>query len=542
MKKFGIFFFLILLGSQILTAQKTEYVRGHKSDGIGLFLSQSEKKLVSYSFNDGICLWDLPTNQLIWKKSPNFVQKGNEYYTLTTFAFSPDEKFIASGSGNGSVQLWDASDGKLLWRSDAHRDSVTSVKFSPDGETIVSAAAPKKSAGEVKILKASDGQILRKLEGDSCTVVAMAFEDDGKILKAGTLDGNILSWDFQTGGQLSTAAAEPCRLRRTYEWEVSFSNDLQLSATRTGEKELTVKNTESGEIIKKLPVSAYRLYSRFSANKQKIVVGTYGGLLIHNLPTGENQEMNEIVWGDSFLLNADGRKLIKNAPGKKDVDQYIAVIELDNPKKSAKLVGGKIVISPPTALEQKLLADRKLKQSEIGSSLKQRDEQAEKYIGENKDKITAKFSHYGDAESFWDQKIAESGAADKSKLKLPKEKAKVAWFTFTNDSDLPVLIDTNSMIFNPQCRGLCDGAEISSRYVLELKDGKTTVNGYDMYSRTILPPKITAYFSVSLEHFAASRAIYLGFTFQKDNPDNQNSNDYGTGQKLYLPRESDLPQ
>lgn len=120
------------------------------------------------------------------------------------------------------------------------------------------------------------------------------------------------------------------------------------------------------------------------------------------------------------------------------------------------------------------------------------------------------------------------------KLKLPKEKASVAWFTLTNESDLPVSIDTNSMILNPKCKGLCDGAEISSRYVMELANGETRVNGFDMFSNTILPPKTTVYFSISLEDFAASKAIYLGFTFQKDNPDSNYSNDYGTEQKLYV--------
>jgi hypothetical protein len=62
-----------------------------------------------------------------------------------------------------------------------------------------------------------------------------------------------------------------------------------------------------------------------------------------------------------------------------------------------------------------------------------------------------------------------------------------------------------------------------------------------MYSTTILPPQTTVHFSVSLEHFANSKAIYLGFTFQKDNPDDERSNDYGTEQKLYL-RSSDLPK
>jgi hypothetical protein len=74
---------------------------------------------------------------------------------------------------------------------------------------------------------------------------------------------------------------------------------------------------------------------------------------------------------------------------------------------------------------------------------------------------------------------------------------------------------------------------------MERKNGDVRVNGFDMYSKTILPPRVTVYFSVALEDFAASKAIYLGFTFQKDNSDDERSNDYGTEQKLYL-SEKDL--
>ncbi len=76
---------------------------------------------------------------------------------------------------------------------------------------------------------------------------------------------------------------------------------------------------------------------------------------------------------------------------------------------------------------------------------------------------------------------------------------------------------------------------------MELKNGDTRVNGFDMFSSTIPPVKTTVYFSVALEHFVASKAIYLGFTFQKDNPDDEHSDDYGTEQKLYL-NAADLPE
>ena len=96
------------------------------------------------------------------------------------------------------------------------------------------------------------------------------------------------------------------------------------------------------------------------------------------------------------------------------------------------------------------------------------------------------------------------------------------------------------MMYDPKCKGLCDGAEISLRYVMEFENGNARVNGIDMYSNIILRPKTTVYFSVSLEHLTNSKAIWLGFTFQKDNADDKDSDDYGMEQKLYL-KSSDLP-
>lgn len=540
MKKIVLLFFAILFPLQISNAQKIEYQQAHMHDILNIILSPTNKKLLSYSHDDGICLWDLQTNQLIWKKNITFVQKGEEYYTLTSFDFSPDEKFIASGSGNGTVQLWDTENGNLIWRSDAHENDVSTVKFSPDGKFIASAATPRNFSNEIKLLSSSDGKFLKRFEVDKCFVIAMKFSDNEKILKAGKIDGKVMSWDLQTGKQMASENAKPCIYPR-YAGEVSFSDDLRFSAMRTDEKELTVKNTENDSIIKKFPVSNSKLYSKFGGNNQKIVISTYGGFLIYDFVTGEIQETNEVFLGDEFLLNFDGSKLIKDGTGKEYTDKFIEVRDLKNPKNNFKLIGGKIAVSPFTGLEKKLLSNKEIEQTEIAKRLKKREAEAKIFVEQNGKKITAKFSHYGNAESFWDQKIAESGTANKSKLKLPKEKAKVAWFTLTNDADLPVSIDTNSMIFNPKCKGLCNGAEISSRYVLELKNGETNVNGFDMFSKTILPPKTTVYFSVALDHFAESKAIYLGFTFQKDNTDDEHSNDYGTEQKLYL-CESDLPK
>lgn len=819
-------------------AQETFFQYGLSREILEVKFSPDRARLVSYSYDDGVFLWDVKSGRLLWHRKTGFVQKAREYYTLTSFAFSPDRKLLASGSGNGSLQLWDAETGKILWRADVHSDSVTAIEFTPDGKHIVSAASPKKEASEIKLVRVADGQAVSKLDGNPCTVVAMTFENEGQTLKAGNLDGNVQAWNLETRQLIEPQ--KPCRMIRTYEWETSFSPDLTLSAMRTGEKELTVKNTGTGEIVKKIEAQAYRVYSKFTGDGKSLIFSGYSGFTLYNLATGEARKLDEVsrvgsgfdlsldgnlfaeggsmgdgaikitepATGKSFFLDGhpgvvggiaftpdgkffavggsdrnvyifdaadkksvgkisgnskpiislaispNGEKLVavekdgflrvwdwqtrsqtnqvesrfpfalrsvKFSPDGKyllaindssgmtlydanswkqirtfcaddensnydcgpevvsanfspdgnlvfaghrngtiriwdikqkgllkktkyggvlsslaaigdggkflvaggeedqpvelidsnsgratvrfknsDMDGFVDSLSLSpsqkyfvtvgisgvqlwslnnlkplrefeigfsdddviafSPDEKMFVIGGKnrnllmfdtetgeklwqlIPSYEPDALETELLKRREQAQSQVAVRKAAREKQAAAEVPPLAKKIAVNFSHYGTAESFWDQKIAESGAPDKSKSKLPRDQATVAWFTLTNDSDLPVSIDTNSMMFDPKCKGLCDGAEISSRYILELKDGKTRVNGFDMYSSTILPPKRSVYFSVALDHFSSSKAVYLGFTFQKENPDDENSDDYGTEQKIYLPREADLPK
>jgi WD40 repeat protein len=298
---------LLLFFTQIISAQEFPFQPGHTHDLLEVKFSPDKSRLISYSHDDGIYFWDVVSGRLLWRHQTTFIQKADEYYTLTSFAFSPDQNLIASGSGNGTVQLWDAQSGRFLWRADAHQDSVTVVEFSPDGKTIMSAASPKEGEDEIKLLRVEDGQVIKKLEGKSCTVVTVKFDENGKSLRTGNLDGNVSEWNVETGKQNKQASAPPCGIRRTYEWETSFNPDLSISAIRTGEKELTLRDTETGAVRKKFKAEGYKIYSRFSADGTKLIVSGYGGFTFYDLPTGETRRIDESSrTGSTIDLSQDG--------------------------------------------------------------------------------------------------------------------------------------------------------------------------------------------------------------------------------------------
>ena len=62
---------------------------------------------------------------------------------VSSVAFSPDGQTLASGSLDNTVRLWDVKTGAQRHTLTAHWDNITSVAFSPDGQTLVSGSSDR---------------------------------------------------------------------------------------------------------------------------------------------------------------------------------------------------------------------------------------------------------------------------------------------------------------------------------------------------------------------------------------------------------------
>jgi WD40 repeat protein len=133
---------------------------------------------------------------------------------VTSVAFSPDGQTLASGSGEefadtGEVRLWDVKTDQVRAILQVPWDTILSIAYSPDALTVATGSKDK----TVRLWDARTGQVRATLRGHSSQVHSVAFSPDGLTLVSGTsvpesdgegFTGEVRLWDAQTGQHKTT--------------------------------------------------------------------------------------------------------------------------------------------------------------------------------------------------------------------------------------------------------------------------------------------------------------------------------------------------
>ncbi|MCL4205577.1 MAG: protein kinase [Pirellulaceae bacterium] len=113
-------------------------------------------------------------------------------------AFSPDGRLLATGSSDragGFLRLWDADTGQLVRRLDGHDDTVLSVRFSRDGQRLLTSSYDNTA----RLWDVASGRVLQTFAGHDWWVWSARFSPDERRIVTASHDGTVLIWSVETG-------------------------------------------------------------------------------------------------------------------------------------------------------------------------------------------------------------------------------------------------------------------------------------------------------------------------------------------------------
>ncbi|MEB3359784.1 MAG: NB-ARC domain-containing protein, partial [Synechococcales bacterium] len=143
---------------------------------------------------------------------------------VLSVAFSPDSTLLAAGDVNQEIHLWQVATGKKLLTLRVDEGWVWDVAFSPDGQTLATAANRS-----VKLWQVQTGACLTSFTDYPDRVFSVSFSPDGNYLATGGEDHLIRVWCVRTGTLRWVLAGHEDEVR-----SVAFSPPFALSASRSG--------------------------------------------------------------------------------------------------------------------------------------------------------------------------------------------------------------------------------------------------------------------------------------------------------------------
>ncbi|MEE8146483.1 MAG: WD40 repeat domain-containing protein, partial [Longimicrobiales bacterium] len=246
-----------------------------------------------------------------------FDEGSNPEDGITSVAFGPRGECVAASLDEGAaIWLWDHPSGKLRAELRGHLETVTSLAFSADGETLISGSWD----GTVRSWSTRGGasRILQHVDGQAVNAVSISTEG---LVASGWDDGVIRLWDLPLGAErdaLLVASAAGGFDEMVH--DLAFGPGGQQLACASGRNRIRIWDLRTGQFIELPKGHDQRVTAlAFSQDGQRLVSGSHDHTVslwdVHD--PGEARQLLTLRGHSDFVtsvdISLDGRRIVSSS-------------------------------------------------------------------------------------------------------------------------------------------------------------------------------------------------------------------------------------
>jgi WD40 repeat protein len=168
-----------------MDGQKLKTINEMNSQAMSVTFSPDGKTITSASWEGKIRVWNLQNQQLKTLSENNFD-------AINEIEFSPDGKLIAIAGQNGRVKLLKRS-GQEIKTFAAHENTVTQLRFSPDGKTLLTSSDGYTTYPDSPLkLWSVEGRLLKTFRGQTIGIRELSLSPDGQSMVTSGYEESVL--------------------------------------------------------------------------------------------------------------------------------------------------------------------------------------------------------------------------------------------------------------------------------------------------------------------------------------------------------------